>query len=125
MHSFEELEVYKSARELRMTVSGLTKKLPAEEKFRLTDQLIRASRSVTANIAEGFGRYHYQENIQFCRMARGSLHEIPEHLNCAHDEKYIGEEVCSALRNQVHHCMKILNGYIAYLVRAKNSGGPQ
>ncbi|MGB0176006.1 MAG: four helix bundle protein, partial [Owenweeksia sp.] len=62
--SFEELKVYQEAREFRKEISGISKALPAEEKYRLTDQLIRASRSVTAQIAEGFGRFHYQENIQ-------------------------------------------------------------
>ena len=103
----------------------MTKKLPPEEKYRFVDQLIRGSRSVTANIAEGFGRYHYQANIQFCRLARGSRIEILEHLSCTHDEKYIDEELCSSLSNQVHRCLKMMNGYIAYLVRTKNPGGPQ
>jgi len=67
MNSFKELEVWKSARELRKSISNLTKDFPKEEKYRLVDQIIRSSRSVAANVAEGFGRYHYQENIQFCR----------------------------------------------------------
>lgn len=62
--TFETLEVWKEARELRNEISKLTKKLPVNERFRLSDQMIRASRSVTANIAEGYGRYHFQENIQ-------------------------------------------------------------
>ena len=52
----------------------------------MVDQLIRATRSITANIAEGHGRYHFQENIQFCRQARGSLTETLDHLICAQDE---------------------------------------
>ncbi|TLD40549.1 MAG: hypothetical protein JETT_3186 [Candidatus Jettenia ecosi] len=68
--TFETLEVWKEARELREEIPKLTKKLPVNERFRLSDQMIRASRSVTANIAEGYGRYHFQENIQYCRQAR-------------------------------------------------------
>ena len=67
MNNFEELEVYKKARELRIKISALVKHFPVEEKYRLVDQLIRSSRSVTANIAEGFERFHFQENIQYCR----------------------------------------------------------
>ena len=54
--------------------------LPEEEKYNLSSQMRRAAVSITANIAEGYGRYHYQENIQFCRQSRGvlrmELHEI-------------------------------------------------
>jgi len=86
MHTFEDLEVWKKSREIRNDITKLTIKFPKEEKYQLTDQLIRASRSVTANIAEGFGRYHYQENIQFRRQSRGSLFELIDHLIGAFDE---------------------------------------
>jgi four helix bundle protein len=71
--TFETLEVWKEARILRKEISNLVKQFPSVEQFRLSDQMIRASRSVTANITEGHGRYHFQESIQFCRQARGSL----------------------------------------------------
>lgn len=60
MHSCEDLEAWKLARELRKNISELTKTFPADEKFKLGDQIKRSSRSVTNNISEGFGRYHYQ-----------------------------------------------------------------
>ena len=87
--TFETLDVWIKSRELRNIISKLTRPFPSEEKYRLTDQMIRASRSVTANVAEGHGRYHFQENIQFCRQARGSLYELIEHLYVAIDEEYI------------------------------------
>lgn len=118
-YSFESLEVWKSARELRKRISDITKSLPNEEKYRLTDQIIRASRSVAANIAEGFGRFHHQENIQFCRQARGSLFEVIEHLLCAFDEKYINESTLIELRAIIDDCLKKLNGYVVYLQKAK------
>jgi len=92
MDIFEELEAWKMAKDLRMETFKLVKKFSANEKFRLADQIIRSSRSVPSNIAEGFGRFHYQENIQFCRQARGSLSETLDHLICALDEDYINEE---------------------------------
>lgn len=61
MHLFEDLEVWKSTIIFRNSILNLTKKFPPDEKYKLTDQLIRSSRSVTANIAEGFGRFHHQE----------------------------------------------------------------
>ena len=120
IYSFEELEVYKTARELRKMISKLIKTFPSQEKFRLTDQLLRSSRSITANIAEGFGRFHYQENIQFCRQARGSLNETLDHLSCAFDELYIKEDTFVSFRDKILDCQKILNGYIAYLKKAAN-----
>lgn len=89
MNSFEDLEVWKTARILRNHILKIAGTFPYEERNKLTDQIIRSSRSVTANIAEGFSRFHHQENIQFCRMARGSLNETLDHLICAFDCNYI------------------------------------
>jgi four helix bundle protein len=121
MKSFEDLEVYKECRKLRQSVSDFIKILPKDEKYRLADQLLRCSRSITANIAEGHGRYHYQENIQFCRQARGSLSETLEHLICALDEGYIQEPRLSEFRNSYDQCLKLLNGYIYYLKKQRLS----
>ena len=119
INNFEELEVWKESRNLRIQVSIVVKTFPIEEKYRITDQLIRASRSITANIAEGHGRFHYQENIQFCRQVRGSLSETLDHFICAFDEKYISTDQLNIFRNQYYLCLKILNGYIAYLQKMK------
>ena len=109
--SFEELEVWKEARKFRIEISKLIKSLPKDEKYRLSDQLLRSSRSICANIAEGFGRYHYQENIQFCRTARGSLMETLDHLICAYDEKYINEETLNIIRENYTSCLKLINAF--------------
>jgi len=87
-----DLEVWKNARAFRNEISRLTKSFPSEEKYKLVDQIIRSSRSVSANIAEGHGRFHFQENIQFCRTARGSLLETFDHLTVALDEGYLNEK---------------------------------
>ena len=92
MDSFYDLEVWKKAREIKKSVRKLTDTFPIEEKYRLTDQIIRSSRSVTANIAEGFGRYTFRENLQFCVQARGSLTETLNHLIDAFDEGFIDSE---------------------------------
>lgn len=60
IRSFEDLRVWECARKLQRKVSKLTKTFPKKEKYRLTDQMTRSSRSVPRNIAEGYGRYHYQ-----------------------------------------------------------------
>jgi len=86
----------------------------------LTDQIIRASRSIPANIAEGFGRFRHQENFRFCRIARGSLYETLEHIICAFDENYITGKIYRMLRNQFTEVLKLLNGYIVYLKKSKS-----
>ncbi|MCI0750205.1 MAG: four helix bundle protein [Flammeovirgaceae bacterium] len=122
MKSFEELECWKKATELRRKLSVLVKSFPSEERYRLCDQIIRASRSVTANIAEGYGRFHFQENIQFCRQGRGSLFELIDHLVVASDEGYISEGQLIDLKREIHECLALLNGFINYLGKAKSGG---
>ncbi len=118
--NFEELEVYKKAREFRKEVYKLANELPEKEKFNLRPQMMSAARSTTNNIAEGFGRYHHQENIQFCRQARGSINELLDDFNICLDENYIEEEIINNLKNQAFEVIKILNGYIAHLKRSKS-----
>lgn len=117
--SFEDLEVWKAARELKNFLRKLIRKFPQSKKYRLVDQIIRAKRSVTANIAEGFGRYYFQENIQFCRTARGSLSELLDHMITSLDNAYISEEQYSDARNRINSCMRLLNGYIRSLKKSK------
>ena len=117
--TFEDLEVYKAAREFRKKIYKLIKELPAEEKFNLVGQMRRAATSLTNNISEGHGRYHYQENIQFCRQSRGSLSELVDDLNICIDEKYFPRDSLDKLKQEGAFVHKQLNGYIAYLRRRK------
>ena len=118
--SFEDLECWKSARELRIFVAqNIIPKFSIEEKYALTSQLRRSSRSVSDNIAEGYGRFHYQENIQFCRIARGSLCESLNQVITAKDENYIEEDLLKQFRERFERTKAILNGYINYLVKTK------
>lgn len=71
---------------------------------------------------KGYGRFHYQENIQFCRKARGSLYELLDHLNIALDEKYINENKYKKFREQIFDIIRMLNGYIRYLKNKKDKG---
>ncbi len=111
----EDLEVWKKARELKIEISALVKTFPAEEKYRLVDQLIRSSRSVNSQIAEGHGRKTYPDRLRFCVMARGSLTETLNHLIDARDEIYITEEQLNYYRTKITEVEKLLNGYISYL----------
>ncbi|SMD32129.1 four helix bundle protein [Reichenbachiella faecimaris] len=119
MLQLEELEVWRKGREFRNEISALCKIFPNEEKYKLIDQMIRASRFITANVAEGYGRFHYQENIQYCRQARGSITEMYDHLTVALDEAYINEEQFSRYDLDIKHLLKLINGYIAHLKKKK------
>jgi len=85
--SFTELDVYKECRKFRKEISVIVKQhFPKHEKYLISAQILDSARFVTANIAEGHGRFYYQDNIKFCRNARGSLEETLEHLITAYDD---------------------------------------
>ncbi len=118
---FEDLEVYKAARALRRRVYKLVKLLPLEEKYDLAPQMRRAAVSLTNNIAEGHGRYHWQDNTRFCRLSRGSLCEIADDINVCEDEQYAAPDHLQSLREDAADVLRLLNGYIAYLQRQRKA----
>src|SRR3981081_4306986 len=87
--TFEDLEVYQVAREFRKAMYRVAKQLPEEEKFGLISQVRRAAVSLTNNIAEGHGRFHFLEQIKFMLQSRGSLEELMDDLNVCADEAYL------------------------------------
>ena len=119
LKSFEELHCWKEAVILRKSLKHFLDCLPKCEEYKLKDQMIRFLRSVTNNIAEGYGRFHFQENIQFCRISRGSLYEILDHLIIAFEENYMNEDEFEIRKTQTNKCLALLNGYINYLKKAK------
>jgi four helix bundle protein len=116
---FKDLNCWKEARTLRREVSKLVKTFPVTEQFLLCSQIIRAARSVTANIAEGYGRYTYTDTRHFFIQARGSVTELIDHLSVALDEDYINDEVLLHYEQQCETVFKLINGYIAYLDKSK------
>ena len=114
VRDFRELECWKSCREINQRVSVLLKKLPQNE-WELISNMKRAVRSTTRNIAEGYGRFHFKENIQFCRISRGSLEELKDDFITCYEEKYINEEEFYELMQVTQTSIRILNGYIKYL----------
>ena len=121
IRSFEDLNVYKMARDLSRRVRELIRKLPAHEEHNLKNQMRRAKLSMTNNIAEGFGRYHYQENIQFCRQSRGSICELIDDFNECHENGYIPESERDELKTEAYEVMRVLNAYIASIKRQKRA----
>jgi four helix bundle protein len=115
MNSFTDLDVWKKARILRNNIAELVKCFPAEEKYRLSDQIIRSSRSIGNNIAEGHGRFHYADAAKFLLNARGSAAETIDHLFIAMDNNVIDENVFNSFKYDCEECMKMINGYINFL----------
>jgi len=116
---FESLKVWQKARGYRKEIYELVDKFPKKEQFGLISQITRAVTSVTANIAEGYGRYHWKGYIQCCRMARGSLNEVIDHLYTALDCGYITQKRFDDFYKKGREVEKLLNGFIAYLQKRK------
>jgi four helix bundle protein len=117
---FTSLDAWKKARLIKLFFySEVVPLLPVEEKFNLNLQIRKASISGTANIAEGYGRYHYQEGLQFYRISRGSIYELKDHLISCHDLDYISEEIFNRGIHLIEDAKMILNGYIKYVKNQK------
>ncbi len=121
---YKDLECYKEARLLRIFVSELVKKFPKDEKFLLTAQFVDCSRSITRNMAEGYGRYTFTDTRNFFIIARGSITETMEQLTTAFDEKYITLEELKTGEEKCELVFKLTNGYIGYLDKSKDAAKP-
>src|SRR5438132_10537444 len=113
--TFEDLDAYKAAREFRKKIYGVARRLPDFEKFVLADQIRRAGLSLTNNIAEGHGRFHFLEQIKFMLQARGSLEELLDDLNVCEDEQYLILTEIEKLKQDAWRVHKLINGYIRFL----------
>src|SRR5438477_12366042 len=113
--TFEDLEVYQVAREFRKMMCRVARGLPEEEKFALASQIRRAAVSLTNNIAEGHGRFHFLDRIKFMLQARGSLEELLDDLNVCEDEQYLATGAIEELKQDAWRVHKLINGYIRFL----------
>jgi four helix bundle protein len=110
--SFEDLEVYKAMREFRKAMYRVAKRLPDFEKFSLASQIRRAAVSLTNNLAEGHGRFHFLDQIKFTLISRGSLAELIDDLNVCSDENYLPSNEVVTLKNTGWQVLKLTNGYL-------------
>jgi four helix bundle protein len=116
----QTLEVWKASLQFSANICRkILPVLPSEEKWALTSQLRRSVQSIPANIAEGYGRYYYQEAVRFNYIARGSLEETKSHLILAHELGYLDEKTIIDLLKQAGEILRLLNGYIAYLKKSR------
>lgn len=112
--SYVELLVWKKARELTNLIYSITSKFPVNEQYGLTSQIRRCTVSIPSNIAEGSGRNHAKDAMQFFYIARGSLYELETQLYLAFDQKFINQNQLDKALGEVTECKKLLNGYIRY-----------
>ena len=116
--TFEDLDVYKKAREFRKRMYAVARKLPDSEKYELGRQIHRAA-VLTNNIAEGHGRYHYLDEIKFQLQSRGSLAELLDDLNVCQDENYLPAAEIVELKERAKEVQRLINGYIRFLRERK------
>lgn len=113
---FTSLEAWRKCKEVKLfCYSKVLSILPTEEKYNLQLQIRKAAVSTTANIAEGYGRYHYREGIQFYRISRGSLYELKDHFISCLDFKYITKELYEEGIGLIEVAKRTLNGYIKFV----------
>jgi len=119
--SFEEMELYRAAREFRKKMYRIAKSLPDAERFVLNPQMRKAALPVTNNIAEGHGRFHYLDNIRFLLIARGSVSELVDDLNTCEDEGNLTPAAVASLKADAASVMRLINGFIRSL-RERRTG---
>lgn len=110
--SFEDLVAWKEGHSLVLEVYRVTTRYPTGERFELISQTRRAVASITSNIAEGFGRFHYNDKIRFYYQARGSATELLNHLILAKDLRYIDLEALNSFREKLLSVNRLIDGLI-------------
>jgi len=110
--SFTDLLVWQEGHKLAVLVYQTTRKFPREEMYSLSDQMRRASVSITSNIAEGFGRQGYKEKVQFYYISHGSLTELENQLLIAKDVGYLTGEDFEKIMEQANKTHAFLIGFI-------------
>ena len=113
--TFEDLSVYQAARQFRKAIYAAARGLPELEKYGLASQMRRAAVSLTNNIAEGHGRYHYPDQIRFMLQSRGSLEELVDDLNVCLDENYLSTDDVVQLKQKAQSVLALLNGFLRFL----------
>jgi four helix bundle protein len=110
--SFTDLLVWQEGHKLAVLVYQITRKFPREEMYSLSDQMRRASVSVTSNIAEGFGRQGYKEKVQFYYISHGSLTELENQVLIAKDVGYLTVDDFKKIMEQANKTHTFLIGFI-------------
>ena len=117
--SLNKLLAWKEAKSLTLLgYRNILPDIPSEEKWGIGIQLRRASQSISTNIAEGFGRYYYQDMVRFCYIARGSLEETISLVALSYGLGFIRDEKSQLLIEKSNQVLQLINGYISYLKKS-------
>ena len=117
--NFYELDAWKRGHELVLEIYKLTEKFPKEETFGIVSQLRRAVSSITANIAEGFARFHFKDKVRFYYQARGSVAEVQNFLLLAKDLGFIDSLICVEKNKKASEVSQLINGLIRSIEKQK------
>ncbi len=115
MNNYEKLTVFQKAHELVLTIYKVVESFPSHEKYRLVDQMVRASYSVPSNIVEGNSKNTTKDYLNFLYISRGSIHELKYFILLSKDLFYINQEVYQSLSFECDVIAKMLNGLINVL----------
>ena len=119
---FTSLVCWQNARTMKLFFyNDILPKLPYHEKDNLIIQIKKSAVSSTANIAEGYGRFHYQEGIQYYRISRGSTYELKDHIITCRDVGYINDDLLNTGINLIEKVKITLNGYIRFVINRKKN----
>ncbi len=118
---FTKLDAWGISQELVLAIYLATKAFPKEERFGIIDQLRRAAVSITANIAEGWGRFHYADRIKFYYQARGSCCEAQNFLILSKDLGYIDGAEFDKLNAMCDRGFRIISGLIRSVEKLRNA----
>jgi four helix bundle protein len=123
--SFTEMPVWQKAHRLVLEIYKLTASFPREEVYGLISQVRRSALSISGNIAEAFGRYHYLDKNRFYLNARGSLEETKNYLIISYDLEYIGAQIFQRMMDEINDISEDLNTLIKTLrIRNQQKLGP-
>jgi four helix bundle protein len=117
--SFEQLDLYQAARAFSRRLAKLCTLLPADERYRLKQQIARARLSLTNAIAEGHGRYTFKDRKHFCYEARSSLQELVDDINECHEMGYAKPEHLGDLKRDAFRVLQMIDGWVRYLEKQR------
>lgn len=121
VETFFDLTAWQEAHKLALEIYQITKSFPSEEKFGITNQIRRAVSSITANIAEGFARYHFKDKIRFYHQARASVAEVQNFLALSQDLRYLDNEAATHLLEQSTNVAQLINGMVRSIEKQQSS----
>lgn len=114
-NGIENFKIYNLAERIEIFLHKLTNKFPVDEKYRMVDQIRRASNAISSNIAEGYGRYSFREKIRYMHIARGEAYELKQLIVRSWKKEYIKEESSQFIDSKIIELIKGINGYKKFL----------